>query len=73
MIRVSSSRIKDILAEADGLVLGDVTYTLHSGPKGIAATLKTNADDNDAAMATLKKYLKEKFPALIIYFEPEGA
>ena len=69
MIRISTSKIGDIVQEADGLVIDGVQYTLNSGPQGIAAVFSTDAGDEEVAMASLKKHLKAKFPVLILYVE----
>ena len=69
MIKISTSRIRDIVEEIDGKEVNGIQYDLNGDPKGIAAVFTTNADDEEAAMVALKKYLKEKLPAFMLYTE----
>ena len=69
MIKISTSRIRDIIEEVNGKEINGVRYDMKDSPKGIAAVFSTDADDEEAAMVALKKHLKEKFPAFMLYTE----
>ena len=69
MIKISAARIREIVDGIDGKVIEGVRYDLDSGPKGLVATFTSDADDEEAAMANLKKHLKATFPAFMFYIE----
>jgi len=69
MIRISSSRISDIVKDIDGKVINNIRYNKTGEPAGIQAVFSTDTADEQLAMTTIKKYLKEKYPVLRIYVE----
>ena len=69
MIKISSSKIRDITRDIDGKVIDAIQFTKSGEPEGIAAVFSVNTSDEELAKAAIKKYLKEKFPVLRTYVE----
>ena len=69
MIRISSSKISDIVKDIDGTTINDIRFSKASEPVGLMVTFTSDAKDEQLAMAAIKKFLKEKYPVLRIYVE----
>jgi len=69
MIRVSSSKIKDLAKELNGIEILGIHFKQEGEVKGIQVLLSTDTDDAEKAKSAVKNYLKEHYPALKIYVE----
>lgn len=69
MIRISSSKIKDIAADIDNAVIEGIRYNKVGNTAGLMATFSHNSDNEETARDNIKQYLKKRFPVLRIYVE----
>ena len=69
MIRISSSKIKEIANDLDGINIDGIHFAQEGEVRGIQAIFANDADDEEVAKAVVKKYLKENYPVLKIYIE----
>lgn len=69
MLRISSSKINDIVKDIDGAEIEGIEFQKADDIKGLMVTFNHNSNDEELAKDAVKKYLKKKFPVLRIYVE----
>ena len=70
IIKVGTTKIKDIIKEIDGKKINGVTFKYTGKTMGITASFEHNASDYESAKHALKAYLKssDDYAALFVSY-----
>lgn len=70
IIKVGTTKIKDIIKEIDGKEINGVTFKYTGKTMGITASFEHNAKDYESAKQALKTYLKssDDYAALFVSY-----